>query len=404
MTWRDELRRVTFGGRRFVGASFRGVPFYIESADRSGGRRTVVHEFPGQDDPYVEDLGRRGRKFPVEGYVVGPGYLGARDELIAVLEAAGPGELVHPFYGTVKAAVDSFSVRESPREGGVARVTIEFIEAPAQAVAPVVAIDFALQVSTSARAALLAGQAELEAGYQTSGRPAFALESLAGAVRSMAAKLGATLGPVVEGTQELARLDVEIRSLTSQASSLIRHPALVLGAFGGVLAALTDTIAASPGKVLDALVATYGVDTGPLAPLTTATRRRERQNQLALTAALRRVLAIEAARLAPRVRFASHEDAVVARDAVAALLDAEATAAGDAAYPALVQLRADLARAVPGDAVLARLRTIERRTATPSLLLSYQLYGSVDQEADILARNRVRHPGVIAGTLQVLGA
>jgi prophage DNA circulation protein len=59
-------------------------------------------------------------------------------------------------------------------------------------------------------------------------------------------------------------------------------------------------------------------------------------------------------------------------------------------------------RAVPGDAVLARLVTVERPVAVPSLLLSYQLYGSVEREAELVDRNRTSHPGFMSGTLQAL--
>ena len=43
-------------------ASFRGVPFEVTSASLTAGRRTVVHEYPQRDKPYVEDLGRASRK------------------------------------------------------------------------------------------------------------------------------------------------------------------------------------------------------------------------------------------------------------------------------------------------------------------------------------------------------
>ena len=133
-------------------------------------------------------------------------------------------------------------------------------------------------------------------------------------------------------------------------------------------------------------------------------RERERTNQVEMMAGLRRIIAIEAARLAPMVTFESIEAAQAARDAVAALLEEQAAGAGDTAYPALVTLRSDVLRAVPGTATYARVITVTRRVPVPSLLLAYQLYGSVDQESDIVARNGVRHPGFVAGDLKVLSA
>ena len=52
---------------RLRAASFRGVPFGVTADESEGGRRTVTHEFPQRETPYVEDLGgapRRARLLP----------------------------------------------------------------------------------------------------------------------------------------------------------------------------------------------------------------------------------------------------------------------------------------------------------------------------------------------------
>ncbi len=153
-----------------------------------------------------------------------------------------------------------------------------------------------------------------------------------------------------------------------------------------------------------ALIDSYAISLGAAVVAATATRAREAANQDALNGALRRVMALEAARLAPLASFASVDEATAARDQIAAQLEEQAAGAGDTAYPALVTLRSDVLRAVPDPALTSRIVTVTRRYAIPSLLLSYQLYGSVDQEADVIARNAIRHPGFIAGDLQVISA
>jgi prophage DNA circulation protein len=404
VTWRDELRRVTLAdGRQLIGASFRGVPFFVEDSDRAGGRRVVVHEFPLREDPYIEDLGRKARAFRVEGYVVGAGYVQERDELLAALEdTSGPGELVHPYYGVLRAVCTGLATRESRIDGGIARLSIEFIEAPTQSVAPSEQIDLAERVAGSADTAVMAASAEFSASYDTDGLPTFALDSARAALEAATAKLGEVLAPVVQATQELAVLQSQLRALSTEAASLVRQPAEVFDQFRAVLVGLAETAADAPGALVSALVEAYGFDEGPPAPETTATRRRERANQVAITAALRRIIAVEAARLIPQATYASIDEARVARDEVTAMLEEQAAAASDDAYPELVTLRADVVRAVPSDAVSARIVTTERRVSVPSLLLSYQLYGSVEQELDLVARNRVRHPAFVSGELRVL--
>lgn len=403
MTWFDDLRRVNFAGRSLIGASFRGVPFFVDSSERSGGRRLVVHEFPLRDDAFVEDLGRAARKFPVAGYVIGDDYLTQRDALLAALEdEEGPGQLVHPYYGVKRAICATVQVHEERASGGMAHFAIEFVETPAQAPTPTIEVDAAAQVATAADAAQAATQAEFAAQYSAAGLPAFALASAQTAITKASAALSAALAPVVSNTQELAGLNSQFTILTATAAALARQPLVVVGQFLTAISSLDATAESAPGAVLDALVAAYNADLGVPVVATTATRLRELANQLALTGALRRVMAIEAARLAPLVPYASIEDATAARDQVAALLDEQAQGAGDTAYPALVDLRSQVLRAVPGGAAFARVVTVTRRVAIPSLLLTYQLYGSVDQEADVLARNGIRHPGFIAGDLKVL--
>ena len=72
-------------------ASFRGVPFEVTAASLTAGRRTVVHEYPQRDKPYVEDLGRASRKLTIKAFVVGSDYLARAQRLLAAIEKPGPG-------------------------------------------------------------------------------------------------------------------------------------------------------------------------------------------------------------------------------------------------------------------------------------------------------------------------
>ncbi len=202
MGWRDTLRRVRLpDGREVVGASFRGVPFFVDASERTGGRRAVVHEFPMRDQPFVDDLGRQARKFPIEGYVVGEDYMVDRDRLLAALEdRAGAGELVHPFYGARRAICTALSVRETPREGGMAVFQIELTEA-AEAPAPSEAVDRTAEVASTAAAALVAARAEFEETFDITSAASYALTSLSAEVTALSAKLDEQLGPLATTQQ-----------------------------------------------------------------------------------------------------------------------------------------------------------------------------------------------------------
>jgi prophage DNA circulation protein len=122
-------------------ASFRGVPFYVRTDAKAGGRRIVQHEFPMQDTPFAEDMGRRARRFRVGAYVLYspalmPDYQAARDALITALETSGSAQLIHPTLGVDTVVVDTYSVSEHLEEaGGYSEFEIEFFEAGSTAYA-----------------------------------------------------------------------------------------------------------------------------------------------------------------------------------------------------------------------------------------------------------------------------
>ncbi len=86
-------------------ASFRGVGFFVEHDSVEVGRRLVVHEFPGSDEPFIEDLGAKAQHIHVTAYVTGQilGEIEAKEGgLREACMLSGPGALVLPL-GAFKA-------------------------------------------------------------------------------------------------------------------------------------------------------------------------------------------------------------------------------------------------------------------------------------------------------------
>lgn len=117
-TWRDQLQP----------ASFRGVPFFVDSDSQSVGRRTQVHEYPQRDKPFVEDLGRKTRIPKLAAFVVGDDCFVKRDDLLKALDQPGPGELIHPWFGRMTVTATDCDVSHERREGGVVRFDLTFVE------------------------------------------------------------------------------------------------------------------------------------------------------------------------------------------------------------------------------------------------------------------------------------
>ena len=117
-TWRDQLHP----------ASFRGVPFHVDSDSMPAGRRTQTHEYPQRDKPLVEDLGRVTREIKLAAFVIGEDCYFQRDNLLNALDKPGAGELVHPWYGRLTATATVCSVSHERREGGMVRFDLVFVE------------------------------------------------------------------------------------------------------------------------------------------------------------------------------------------------------------------------------------------------------------------------------------
>lgn len=109
-------------------ASFRGVPFGVFDVEKEGGRRVVLHEVPLLDDTWVEDLGASPQKFSINAFVLGADYLVKAKALMAALEEAGAGTLVHPYFGELSVCLASpYKCKQSAQDGGMAVFNFAFV-------------------------------------------------------------------------------------------------------------------------------------------------------------------------------------------------------------------------------------------------------------------------------------
>lgn len=112
---------------RMVTASFKENQFLTESHDIKGGRRLVVHEFPGGEEPEVEDLGGKAGEFRLNAYFIGPDYDLYRDAFLLALNTPGADWLDHPWRGLLWVRAHHWSVHESNDKGGYCSIGIDFV-------------------------------------------------------------------------------------------------------------------------------------------------------------------------------------------------------------------------------------------------------------------------------------
>lgn len=108
-------------------ASFKGVPFWVETDEEEGSRRVVIHQFPNRDDPFLEDLGEGPRRFSIDAYVAGDLADLQASGLGSQLTTLGPGVLVLPAHGPLFVRCVEWSRNRSKDQHGKVAFTAKFI-------------------------------------------------------------------------------------------------------------------------------------------------------------------------------------------------------------------------------------------------------------------------------------
>ena len=398
MGWRDLLQP----------ASFRGVAFKFESADASGGRRAQTHEYPMRDTPWTEDLGRKARTVSLNAYVLGADYMAARDALIAALDAAGAGTLVHRYWGELQVVVTDYRVSESSGEGGIARFSISFAEAGSQTF-PAARTDTAEALAVQVEKTRAAAQKTYAAVHRVAGLPdwvsAAAVADFSGALDAID-NLTAQLTPDLT---LLAEIQLAAGRVAGMLGDLIRVPVSAAAAIDARIRALAQ-VPSRPRDAFTALTALFGHDgattatpatiaAAAAAAATTPSNRQAAINRGATAALVRQLAVTEAAGLLQSTDFDSAVAAAEARDTVLGALDSEAAATpDDALFRALSSLAAAVTRAVAARSdSLARIGTVRFSATLPALVVAHRVYGDATRADEIVSRNRVRHPGFVPG-------
>jgi prophage DNA circulation protein len=397
MTWREQLRP----------ASFRGVPFFVDGHEADLGRRVQVHEYPLRDKPYGEDLGRKVRGLSVDAYVIGAEYMAARDRLIAAVEQAGPGKLVHPYLGELNVTVTGCKLRESTAEGGMARFGLTLVEA-GEATFPATLPDTRAVVRTAAELALDAAVADFLGHHAVAKKPEFVSASAASTLTKALDAVKGAVATVRSVAAKVSALAQRITQIKQDIISVVFEPARAAQELVAAVKQAVREVAYGPREAFD-LARTlfrFGSDL-PNVPTHTPSRRQQAANQAAMVKLVRVAAVAEGAAASSELEFESYQDALSVRasitDAADELMEADDT--GDALYDALRALRAATVRDITARAPdLARVVAYTPATTLPALVIAHELYADATRSDEIVARNRIAHPSFVRGqrALEVL--
>lgn len=419
MSWRDDLRP----------ASFRGVAFSVTASDSEFGRRTAQHEYPLRDTPYAEDLGRKQRQYSVDAYVFGEDYLAKRDALIDACEQPGPGQFVHPYYGTKQVSCTACRVSEGTNDGRMARLSLTFMEA-GERVFPAASSDFLSRLGVAGDGVFSSTGGWFERVFSVARLPQTYIDRAVSQVQA--------LGTHLEGIRGIAETATGFyrtaHQLVTEAVNLVAAPAALASGIMGAVGAISDlrfdwgsisnayaSLAGLGGSIADMTAYTPTDSAGrvevarplfgfgdpstgdaafsptPTGAPATSTRAKEQKNTAAITALVRTAAVVVAVQAAGEKKYKTYQNALAERDELCEEIDLLSEEIDDdEVFQALQELRAVLTQAIPNPGEdLPDLVTIRNNVTRPSLVIAYDLYESMSREADLVARNRVEHPGFV---------
>lgn len=385
MSWRERLQP----------GSFRDVPFLLQDNTCSGGRRQVVHEYPGREQGFVEDNGRRDTRHSLQLYLIGADYDQRREQLQQALEsAAGAGTLVHPRKGSLQVVVDEYSYTESTAEQGMARFDVTFIEAQSQ-VQPQALVDTQANVANAAQQALQSSQAVFAREFTITGLPEFVnhssltrLETMVEQLRGVNGQLRAAQQPVSDFFQSIDNLKAELEHLVRQPAVLAARLVAGMESLAGVIDEGGDTVALYVDLSTTPAVATPAFNT--------PSRLQEQANLQAINRLQSQAAVTLAALASSELAYVSYQQAIAVRDQVLQLIDEQLHSANDEVYIAMRELRACVVKDIQQrGGSLARIEYFTPVVTAPALVLAYRLYADYRREDELLQRNDLEHPAFV---------
>lgn len=219
MSWLDQLRP----------ASFRGVPFQVDTLEHSAGDNVVLREYPFQDLPTVFRMGEAAEEIKFAAYVIGDDYMALRDRLRQALKADEPGELIHPTAGTMRVHCGGkYSIKESPTaEGGLARFDLTFIRADARRY-PTASIHTSELARLAAFNAKLAAKDGFYSAWSLTNNPGWVADRAVARVRDAVAATWSKLARATQGLGDFTGAVIgNYQVLNTGLNDLVRTPRLL---------------------------------------------------------------------------------------------------------------------------------------------------------------------------------
>jgi prophage DNA circulation protein len=399
-TWRDELQP----------ASFRGVPFWVDTDTTPVGRRTQVHEYPQRNKPMVEDLGEITRIIQQAGFVIGDDCFFQRDNLLHALNTPGEGILIHPWFGRMTVTATDCAVSHARPDGGMVVFDLTFVEAGEKG--------YPAGVPNTARQLEVENESLLDsiiARYKS------AMALVNKAKMSITALQNGLAGVQMAIQREISQVTGLVSSVASLADMVMNFPdnlSSMLSAQFSSMSADFDRFSSSKREASSQCesaqaIAVLPPAAGGVATVAAVQATRDLVREVLIVYAVRVVSAMpvvlppavlpavptvaqQAASPIQRAEVPTADEVLALRDALVAVLWEAALVAPFEHFERLQSVRKlvkEHLTAVARASVL--MVTVTPKQSLPALVLAYQQFGDATRADEIVTRNSVAHPGFL---------
>lgn len=390
---------------RYLQGSFRGVEFYLDSHSVTGGRRLAKHTFPFSDEYDIQDVGKKDLAFSMECYIVGDDYFAQRNKLENALNAEGSGLLVHPYRGKIKCFVDSFTLSESTNEGRKVTFSIKFI--PDRSDFLSIPDTHGITVSGNGSVGVTAESVSAETSAIT------AKETLFDSLHSAFTEAYDTAELSVNKLNKLVDFLDDIDGVLEDAKTLMSvysdFRQILDNAEGKLIAISIDA-----ESLLDTLeeIIDYGTDSSQdvepssdnafsqfqsllsaLEDMDETPSNNDAADQLAFATTV--LIAGSAATLLMYCSFSNSDSAAEAEDSLYEIFDSimENELATDDEIKSIRDLRSYVHSVVQTNvSEIGKIKNVTLDSVEPNLSFAYKLYGDLDEESDLVDRNKIENP------------
>lgn len=425
-------------------ASYKGFPFFFERDEQQGGLDILVHEFPGSDQNFNEDMGESARYYSGTAYVTGDAADTQAIAFIAVLVSHGPGLLVLPTDGPVLVrAMKPFKRTADKDRLGYLAFEVNFVREGATS--PLISVPYLGQQASSAATALasaitavapslfvVAGQPEYVAAAASSEiqaaiaavdviRTTYPVttsvsQSVAAQVQAIALAAPLLLDPAGPNTSDVAALAAAMGTAAPATSAATMSVDAGITALASAVVAIVGSLAsgmqAPVGQdAMAALIDLYGPPAqaaqAGIAAALSQNAANAAQNVLGAQQLVRLSALTAWANALLNVTYTDRPQGVTARAEAAERFEIELNNCPGAAFAGLYVAIENLQGSVVQFltqliANLAPVVTVEARISMPSLVWAWQLYQDPTRAVDLVLRNNVRHPSFMPTEFEAL--